>query len=81
MVSTVLGPATVLLMIIGAFNACFGTIQFYSYCIAVISKLSLEYWIEFAILFFYQKGSIGVKLSPTMDSIRYWICSDVFFLF
>jgi chitin synthase len=26
MVSTVLGPATVLLMIIGAFNACFGRI-------------------------------------------------------
>jgi hypothetical protein len=24
MISTVLGPATVLLMIIGAFNACFG---------------------------------------------------------
>jgi hypothetical protein len=27
MVSTVLGPATVLLMIIGAFNACFGMIR------------------------------------------------------
>jgi hypothetical protein len=33
MISTVLGPATVLLMIIGAFNACFGMLKtriFYS---------------------------------------------------
>jgi hypothetical protein len=27
MISTILGPATVLLMIIGAFNACFGTFK------------------------------------------------------
>jgi chitin synthase len=36
MVSTVLGPATVLLMIIGAFNACFGTSLWQSMYMSVL---------------------------------------------
>ena len=36
MISTVLGPATVLLMIIGAFNACFGTSLWQSMYMSVI---------------------------------------------